>query len=147
MNMISGLFQKSDIDNLDLIFINAIAFDKTWDNPYKDRDIKKEQIFNNRNGSKTKTTLLYSEENQYIENSYFTGFLKAYKGKDYYFMGLLPKDDDTSVLETLLGIMDFRDLFASAIKRDVEVYIPEFEYENDVDLKRFCEHPNPIRYQ
>ena len=58
---------------------------------YEEDDVEEESEFTNYDGSISEVTMLCSDEEGYIEDDFYTGFVKNYKGGKYAFMALLPK--------------------------------------------------------
>jgi serpin B len=80
--------------------------------------------------------MLYSKEGYYIENEFFTGFRKPYKGNQYSFMALLPKKPrNDRFFRKAIEKIDFTRIFESARLKDVHVSMPEFTTEFGTDLK------------
>lgn len=70
--------------------MNAIAFEAEWMEKYEEDDIH-EGEFNNADGTICEVQMLESSEDTYIEDDFFTGFVKPYKDEEYAYMALLPK--------------------------------------------------------
>ncbi len=137
--MIKKMFEKFEPDTISLL-INAIAFQGTWRDEYKDENVVKDEEFTRGDGTKEKVTMLHSKEDLYIENKKVTGFTKEYKD-GYYFVALLPKEG-VSLEEYVKGLngSKFRNLFTKYAKYgNVNAVIPEFksEYTEDNVKKAF----------
>ena len=118
--------------------VNAVAFEAEWMEPYEDRDIY-EKDFNNVDGTVTQVQMLESTENTYIEDEFFTGFVKPYKDKKYAFMALLPKKAEcASFLLRAMKQIDFANLFDNAVCERVHAEIPEFKYDFSKNLTELC---------
>ena len=93
---------KDMLDELDpstvMVLVNAITFDGKWDEPYK-KDNVKEGDFTASDGSVQKATFLSDTSNVYFETDKATGFIKNYKGGEYAFLAILPKDASISANE------------------------------------------------
>ena len=124
------------IDELDgdtlLALVNAMAFDGEWRVQYEEGDIREEQEFTNADGSKSKVTLLSSEEDSVIRLADGVGFVKPYKGWQYAFVALLPPEG-MSTADYITKITKDKTSFAEAyLNRDygtVYVDMPEFKAE------------------
>lgn len=114
--------------------INAIAFSADWRDEYEIDQIDDGE-FTNADGSKSNVIMLDSTEKLYIENEFFTGFLKPYKGDQYSFMALLPKKPkNRRLFRRAVEKIDFTKLYESARVEDVYVKMPEFKSEFGTDL-------------
>lgn len=133
--MISKITDVS-IKHLLACFLNAVAFNAKWEKKYEYDDIE-EGTFTNSDGTSSEVTMMSGEENQYIENEFFTGFTKPYKDAGYSFMALLPKKDDPDYLKTAIGTVDFTKLFNSKKTCSVITFIPEYKFELSADLNSF----------
>ncbi len=80
--------------------------------------------------------MLYSREKKYIENAFYKGFLKPYKGSDYSFMALLPGKKSSSFMKRALKELDFSGLFREATDTKVDVSIPEFTCDDTIQLTK-----------
>jgi serpin B len=115
--------------------INALVFDAKWQKEYEKKDITPRE-FTSRSGSKTTVDMMHSEESFYLDLEGGRGFAKAYKGDAYSFVGLLP-DEGTDVYDfaaTLTGEA-WLAAWSGALRRSVEVRIPEFTYDSSMALK------------
>ncbi|WP_022770118.1 serpin family protein [Butyrivibrio sp. NC2007] len=114
--------------------INAVSFEAEWEDEYDEDDIK-EADFKNSDGSKSRVDMMFSKEHLYIENEFFTGFLKPYKNREYSYMALLPKNDHNErIFRRSVEKIDFKGLYDSASYDQVFVNMPEFNGEFRTDL-------------
>jgi len=113
--------------------MNAIAFDAEWMEKYEDDDIHEDE-FNNADGTLSEVQMLESSEDTYIEDEFFTGFVKPYKDKKYAFMALLPKKKSASFLHRAVNQIDFSKLLSEATYETVYVTMPEYKYDFGEDL-------------
>ena len=117
-----------------LALINAVAFEAEWEEEYDEDDITEDE-FRNADGSKSKVNMMFSKEHLYMENKFFTGFLKPYKNGDYSFMALLPKSNHNGLkFRRAVKKIDFKVLYASRTPERVIVNIPEFKAEFKTEL-------------
>ena len=122
-----------------MCLMNAIAFDAKWQVPYSEDDIYEEGEFNNADGTVSKVPFMSSTENDYIEDDYFTGFIRDYKGGRYALMALLPKkEDDKAFLTEGIEQIDFCRYYKERQSFEVYADMPEFECEMGKDLTAFC---------
>ncbi len=118
--------------------MNAIAFEAEWMEQYEDDDIH-EGDFYNADGTVSEVQMLESSEDTYIENEFFTGFMKPYKDEKYAFMALLPKKKKSaSFLLRAMKQIDFTKLLGEATYGTVYVTMPEFKYDFSEDLTGLC---------
>ena len=125
-----------EIDPLTVMYlINALVFDAKWQSEYEKDDIR-DRTFYNADGSHTTVDMMYSEESIYLEGDGFTGFAKNYKGGAYSFVGLLPDEaSDVYALAASLDGESWTEMWSSRKSVSVNVGIPEFTYDADIDLK------------
>lgn len=125
--------------NLKICLMNAIAFDAKWQIPYGEDDIYEEGEFNNADGTVSEVPFMSSTEKDYIEDDYFTGFIKDYKGGRYAFMALLPKkENDKDFLAKGIEQIDFYKYYKERQSYEVYAEMPEFDCEMSKDLTEFC---------
>jgi len=93
---------KNMIEDLDrdtvMVLVNAITFDGKWEEPYE-KDNVKDGDFTAANGKVQKATFLNDTSYIYFETDKATGFTKNYKGGEYAFLAILPKDTSVSANE------------------------------------------------
>ena len=139
-----GMIEKL-LDDLPTSFkaclMNAIAFRAKWQKPYDEYDIGEGYDFTNADGSVSEVTMLCSKEQGYIEDEFFTGFVKPYKGGKYDLMCLLPnKKKSQTFLGRALENIDFKKYYDSLnISQETNVMMPEFECFTDSELKSLCQ--------
>ncbi len=108
--------------------INALAFDAEWERIYRESEVDDVEFKNVDNSSST-VKGMYSEEAGYIETEDCIGFLKPYKGQNYSFAALLPKDGDlTGFVNKMDGIRLFTTL-ALAQNEECDAMLPKFKVE------------------
>ena len=81
--------------------------------------------------------MLCGTEYDYIEDKYFTGFVKEYEA-GYSFMALLPKEKSQQFLYETLKQINFRKLFRAKTFENVEIRMPEFKFSYEAELSDFC---------
>lgn len=122
------------MDSMLMTLINAVAFEAEWEDEYDEDDIQ-ENEFNNADGTKSTVNMMFSKEHSYIENEFFTGFLKPYKGGEYSFIALLPKNArNERIFRRAIEKIDFKGLHDSAKYDQVFVEMPEFKGEFKTEL-------------
>ena len=137
--MIEEIADKSMDDAL-LTFMNAIAFDAAWEETYWPSQIK-EGRFRSTGNRTEPVTLLKSTEDVYVEDAFFTGMVKPYKGGKYALMALLPKRFGRQYLHRALEQMNLSGLYQSRT-RDyiVNVTMPEFTADFDEKMNAYCQN-------
>lgn len=136
----NGMIDKlidGPVDDMIACILNAVAFEADWEKEYWEDDIY-EDDFTNADGTVTEVEMLSSEEERYIEDGGYTGFLKPYKGKAYSFMALLPKHKTNRFMLHDLKTVDFTKLFNESIEVPVNVSMPEFKYTYGGDISDIC---------
>ena len=118
--------------------MNAVCFDSKWQEPYETKDISEDE-FHNADGTTSEVKMLSSSEIEYISDDAFEGFVKPYKGNEYSFMALLPKDDQSRSISDSLKQIDFSGLFENRKRQDVIVDMPEFSYDFSEDLSAYLQ--------
>jgi len=132
--MIDGILDEIDPDAV-LYLINALSFDAKWTEPYKANKVREDRTFTKEDGTEQKTTLMYSEEQVYLEDEKATGLMKYYKENKYAFVALLPKENVT-VAEYMewLTAENLQETLDNAKRTTVYAAIPKFEVEYDILL-------------
>lgn len=125
--------------NMLACMINAVAFEEQWKTPYEEDDVYEDE-FQAYTHLCEDVSMLHSDEVEYIENDYFTGFVKPYKGGEFDFMALKPKKfKDSYPLKAEPKRLDFTRLYRQRAKEEVMVALPEFRYDFSESLKKLCE--------
>jgi serpin B len=128
-------------DDVVMYLVNAMAFEGEWKVGYEDYEILEDRIFTNVLGEEETVTMLNSQEEYYLEDDSVKGFLKYYEGGEYAFFALIPKDGVTldSYIEAMTG-ESYRQLYDNRICTDVEVMLPEFTNDYDIELSESLEN-------
>lgn len=125
-------------NNVVMDIINVVAFDAKWAEEYNESDIIDGLTFNNIDNSKSATKFLSSEENIYIEDEGFMGFVKPYKKNNYSFVALLPKKEGDLALRNAVKKINLSKILFSGERCIVNVLLPEFECKSTFNLNSFC---------
>lgn len=137
--MIPKLLDQVPAD-LRAVLMNAISFEAKWETIYEEDDVEEESEFTNYDGSISEVTMLHSDEEDYIEDDFYTGFVKNYKGGKYAFMALLPKKKKAKTFwKRAIEQTDFKAYYDSRSYAEVVARIPEFEIATDMELTGFCQ--------
>ena len=109
-NRIDNMLDEIDADSV-MMLINALTFDGEWMEKYEKNDVK-DVIFTTLDGTEQNVKMMFSEEYKYVSDENAVGFIKNYKGGNYAFAALLPKETvhfsdyvDSLTGETLAGIL------------------------------------------
>lgn len=129
---------KKIIDEIEpsgmLYLINALVFDAKWETEYEKDQIESGD-FTTAKGEKQAATFLYSTEHLYLEGKTFEGVVKYYKGGDYAFVGLLPKEGtDAATLAGSLTGEEWATAWKNRSEEVVKTKIPEFKTESFIKL-------------
>lgn len=135
--MIRSVFNES-VNKMDACLLNAVFFEKKWEGEYGEEDIHEGQNFTNVDGSISKTTMLSSTENIYLENKFFTGFVKSYQEHEFSFVALLPKKKNPDFLMRAIKNTNVLNQFPERRFEDVHVKMPEFKTEFTARLDEVC---------
>ncbi|MBQ8894645.1 MAG: serpin family protein [Clostridia bacterium] len=130
--MIQKMVEEISEDTV-LYLINALAFDGEWENTYERSDVVT-GLFANADGVTRQAEMLNSEEHCYLETELFTGFLKDYKGGNFRFGALLPKEDGAEALIQKLTAEALLEAVENAENTSVGVRMPKFSYEYEISL-------------
>ena len=114
--------------------MNAIAFEAEWEEDYDEEDIYENDEFTDADGNLRFVNMLSSTESTYIENEKFTGFVKPYKGSGFSYMALLPKESGKEAMKKAAESLNLSELFETSVHSEVNVSMPEFNYDYDRDL-------------
>ncbi|MBR3278642.1 MAG: serpin family protein [Lachnospiraceae bacterium] len=122
-HMISEVINDLDPSAV-MVLVNAISFDGEWEEPY-DEDSVRESVFTCADGNEQTVTFLYDTESAYFESEKATGFMKRYKGGEYAFLAVLPKDAN-------INANVFAENFTA---EDYEAFIKSKTYEYEVHTR------------
>lgn len=77
--------------------------------------------------------MMSSTETTYLENDDMTGFIKHYKGNNFSFVAMLPKDDIESFISSLDG-EKIQEILENKRTNTVYCKMPKFSYDYGVEL-------------
>lgn len=127
----------SIIDNIPedaiMYIVNAIAFEAKWPEAYKKKDVI-ERKFTTGKGKTVRGSFMHSNESTYMENDFCEGFVKDYKGGDYSYIAILPKEG-ISIPECLgrLNAETYKSLLSNA-ETFASISMPKFKLESKQEL-------------
>ena len=134
--MIKELIKEIGTDSF-MYIINALCFEKKWDAPYMDYQVKKDK-FTSIDGKSQDVNMMNSTEYHYIEGDGVKGFKKPYEadenGKRYNFVALLPDDFDEFVDN--LTADKLTELLTNNIHTTVYAGLPKFSYDYSLSVKQ-----------
>lgn len=123
-------------DDCALVLVNAITFDCEWDTPYEDYQVE-DMTFYGVNGEED-VSMLCDVESNYYESDIATAFSKVYAGRNFQFIGILPKDENMSISEfaSNFSAEDYQALINGRYVGECDVYtrLPEFSFDYDRDI-------------
>ena len=136
--MIKNIADDSMSDMLAAL-LNAITFISDWSKKYKSDDIEPGE-FTNYDGNVCRPEMMFSKEKLYVENEFYTGFIKAYKDDNFSYMALLPKKKRSkSFFRRALYTSELSDLYKNAQFTTVYTTMPEFKIDYTENLTAFLE--------
>lgn len=132
-HMINKIINDLDPDAA-MILVNAICFDGKWENEYEDYQVNTGK-FTKADGSTQDVMFLSDETRDYFETDKATGFMKAYKGGEYAFLAILPKDGSISANAFAKDFTaeDYEKFIKSA-STEWDVYSKMPEFKSDFEL-------------
>ena len=132
-HMINKIINDLDPDAA-MILVNAICFDGKWETEYEDYQVNTGK-FTKADGSTQDVMFLSDETRDYFETDKATGFMKAYKGGEYAFLAILPKDGSISANAFAKDFTaeDYEKFIKSA-STEWDVYSKMPEFKSDFEL-------------
>ena len=135
----SNMIEKH-IDELDesvtMILMNAIALDASWEEEFEKTKTQKDYTFTKEDGTTVKVDMMFGYlSDGYLENDLATGFFKGYKGNEFSYVALLPKEGVS--LEQLIASLapsSIRELIDNELGIGVNIGIPKYEKEYTIEL-------------
>jgi len=118
-----------------MLLINAMLFEDSWEEEYTEKNIIKDFMFTNYDGSHSKVTALESFEDIYISDDRASGFVKSYADDRFSFVLIVPnKETDVYEYTSELRTDTWKRLWGSRQETKVAVIFPEFSCECETDL-------------
>ena len=137
-NKTDGMIDKILDEDMDkdtvMYLINALSFEAEWENIYRSTSVR-DGVFTTETGEKRNVTFMFSNEGEFLEDDNTTGFIKYYKGREYAFAALLPKENIsmTDYIASLTG-SKIEDLLSSSDSSLVYAKLPKFSYDYSISL-------------
>ncbi|MBR6389249.1 MAG: serpin family protein [Opitutales bacterium] len=139
-SMIEGALRPSDVSALTSVIIaNAAVFDAKWKAKFKEKDTSVEKFKTAQSGLVEVNMMhIKSKEIAYSEVGDFKAVKIPYKGGNYFFVGVLPLDEESAAFPPAEEFAALWNCFADV---EVDLYMPKFEFETGrVDLKQTLEN-------
>lgn len=132
-HMINKIINDLDPDAA-MVLVNAICFDGKWETEYEDYQVNTGK-FTKADGSTQNVMFLSDGTRDYFETDKATGFMKAYKGGEYAFLAILPKDGSISANAFAKDFTaeDYEKFIKSA-STEWDVYSKMPEFKSDFEL-------------
>lgn len=117
-----------------MILVNAICFDGKWETEYEDYQVNTGK-FTKADGSTQDVMFLSDETRDYFETDKATGFMKAYKGGEYAFLAILPKDGSISANAFAKDFTaEDYEKFIKSVTTQYDVFSKMPEFKSDFEL-------------
>lgn len=117
-----------------MILVNAICFDGKWETEYEDYQVNTGK-FTKTDGSTQDVMFLSDETRDYFETDKATGFMKAYKGGEYAFLAILPKDGSISANAFAKDFTaEDYEKFIKSVTTQYDVFSKMPEFKSDFEL-------------
>ena len=116
-----------------MVLVNTVLFEAEWSEKYDEMQVRDGE-FTTRDGTVKNVTMMSSSEYDYLENELATGVMKPYKGNNYAFAALLPKEGVT--IDKLIAELDgemLTETLSTVSHEEVITKIPQFEYEFGIE--------------
>ena len=122
--------------NTAMVLMNAIALDAAWKEKFVEEETQKDYTFTKADGTTETVDMMFGKLSEgYLENDLATGFVKAYKGKEFSYVALLPKEGVS--LEQLIASLSpesVRMLIDYDFHGDISIGVPKYEEEYSIEL-------------
>lgn len=117
-----------------MYLVNALAFEGEWEEIYREDQVR-EGEFTQADGTIRNVEMMYSQEEQYLEDEHASGFLKYYAGRKYAYAALLP-EEGTDAAEYLLSLdgEKLRRILTGPVPAHVMAGIPRYESRYGAEL-------------
>ena len=117
-----------------MILVNAICFDGKWETEYEDYQVNTGK-FTKADGSTQDVMFLSDETRDYFETDKATGFMKSYKGGEYAFLAILPKDGSISANAFAKDFTaEDYEKFIKSVTTQYDVFSKMPEFKSDFEL-------------
>lgn len=117
-----------------MILVNAICFDGKWETEYEDYQVNTGK-FTKTDGSTQDVMFLSDETRDYFETDKATGFMKSYKGGEYAFLAILPKDGSISANAFAKDFTaEDYEKFIKSVTTQYDVFSKMPEFKSDFEL-------------
>lgn len=137
MDMIDSILDEMP-PNTAMILMNAIALDAKWKDEFDEEKTQKAYTFTKADGTTEKVDMMFGHlTDRYLENGLATGFIKPYKGEEYSYIALLPKEG-VSIDQLLASLSpeSVRKLMDNEFNGEITIGVPKYEEEYSVELNK-----------
>ena len=118
-----------------MVLVNAIYFNASWNTPFEEYNTQ-DDTFNLLNGSTVTVPMMFQQESLgYVQGDGFQAVELPYLGGDVAMFAIVPDAGMFAQIEAGLDAQQFSALRSQLIYGDVQLYIPRFEFETDLNLK------------
>lgn len=138
-NKIKNLLQPGAVDaDTSSVLVNAIYFKALWQKPFSDMSTSKSS-FKINTKQEVQVDMMYQDDKfNYVDLPEYNAkaLEMSYKDSDLSMLLILPNQvDGLSKLETQLKGVDLNDISSKMRSEDVDVFLPKFRIEFDINLK------------
>ena len=136
--LIPEVLKSGDVDiNTVMLLVNAVCFDAEWEEAFPTSG---KSTFHSTSGDKS-VKMMMSTEHSFIRGDNETGFIKEYKGGQFGFAALLPREglSITDYVNGLDGNTFLRLISEQQTNTIVKLALPEFSCETSADLRALLE--------
>ena len=117
--------------------LNAVTFDAKWETAFTEDDLWGEH-FTDFRGRQSTIPMLHRMEKCFLENEQFTGFAMPYKGGNFDFVALLPKEKGPDAFQEAISCINLSGLYQSRVEENVFISMPEFRCSFEENLSAIC---------
>lgn len=126
---------------------NTVSFTAGFYDDYWESDPCPEyvqgEVFHGMNGDADCLLAHFNENLRYFESSGAYCAVKPFRDSAFDFMVIVPKEDSEAYMKGL-SAKTFRTLFFSARPRNVELYLPRFNVQSDIDVREFLKSTDDL---
>ena len=135
MNMIDKLIDELSPDAV-MFLMNAIALDAKWEEEFSEARTQKDYTFTKEDGTTAKVDMMFTNMKRwYLENDLMTGFMKQYKGGEFSYIAMLPKEGvSLSQLVNSLKPGDVSEAIMNRESGDILIGVPKYTEEYSANL-------------
>ena len=145
-NMYSERILKEMPTDVPLYLTNTTLLEADWEAPVSPANVF-DAKFKTSSGTEQDVQMMSSVEKIYIGDEYMEGFIKKYSGGNYAFLAMVPKNANSTSLETLLSSLTRDSYYRQLIKKRkdyllVDACLPKFSCAYNGEIKNMMEKAN-----